>query len=426
MPSIQAAGESTSYSARRALLPGGPLLVASDGSEESAPAFHVARLLAERSDTAVEVVSALEPVSIIVPEPGVAPPPVHPGASRLEERRTRLEALVTRELGDGGEWPTEIVLGGTARAIAAVARARDARLVVTGLVHHNRVERTLRRETPLGIAQAVGAPVLAVPPMMTRLPRRVVIAVGTGDAGSQLGTMASPLLGDAVAIFLVHVKPVEPLLVEREVREDDADYERGVQLTFAEIRASLRLPADVPVETVILTGRPTDSLLDFAATDNADLLVVGYSPRTLLRFAGAGMAARLLRRAPCAVLLVPAGVPDGMPAPGATDLSNEPADWPALLAAFMERNAGRPTVLEVDDESLGAQLVACDFRLTGITYDRNERTLTIMLGGGASATSHLSHRVAAPSVIAVQHHGAGRDEALVAGYEAGQALLTIR
>lgn len=427
MRSAETLTQSTAPSRRPRQAPGRPLLIASDGSAEGGPALVIAKLLADRSGARVEVLSVLEPVNIIAPSPRIVPPPLHPGSSRVAERRARLREVSKRALGDRPEWPTEILLGNIVRSIARVARERDAWLVVTGLVHHGRIERTMRRETPLGVIRSVGVPVLAVPPSMTRLPRCVVVAVGKGDAVALLGTIAQPLLSDAVVIHLVHVKPHEPILYERESREDDDDYEEAMQQVFAEIRLSPDLPADVPIESHILVGRSTKELLDFAETSGADLLVVGFSPRSLLQHVSAGrMATRLFRGASCAVLLVPAKQRGQLHASGTTAVSTEQREWPELLSGFAKRNAGRSASLEVNDEGLGAQVLVREFHLMGIDLDPRTGTLVIMLGDAVSSTSHITHSVARPTVIAVHRRAQGSDDALGIEYDGGQLLLTLR
>ncbi|HET9797411.1 MAG TPA: universal stress protein [Gemmatimonadaceae bacterium] len=286
----------------------GPILVASDGAAASAGAFGIARLLAERTDAGVHVVSALAEPNVVVPPMDSPASLQRPGASRVEERRAELELLAHGTAVEAARWPVEIVLGDPIPSIVQVAAERVAPLVVTGHTHHGMVERLVRRETPLGIARAARVPVLAVPPAMTHLPRSVVVAVELGDAGAHVSDVAGALFSEAVAVHLAHVR--EPALPrhERVLRAEEEADDRAVERAFERARAGWRLPADVSTVTHVLVGKPSEALQEFAASVAADLVVVGL---TVAAHAAAlphrSLAARLYREWPKALLLVPIG-----------------------------------------------------------------------------------------------------------------------
>jgi nucleotide-binding universal stress UspA family protein len=286
----------------------GPILVASDGAAASAGAFGIARLLAERTDAGVHVVSALAEPNVVVPPMDSPASLLRPGASRVEERRAELELLAHGTAVEAARWPVEIVLGDPIPSIVQVAAERVAPLVVTGHTHHGMVERLVRRETPLGIARAARVPVLAVPPAMTHLPRSVVVAVELGDAGAHVSDVAGALFSEAVAVHLAHVR--EPALPrhERVLRAEEEADDRAVERAFERARAGWRLPADVSTVTHVLVGKPSEALQEFAASVAADLVVVGL---TVAAHAAAlphrSLAARLYREWPKALLLVPIG-----------------------------------------------------------------------------------------------------------------------
>ena len=128
----------------------GTLVVASDGSDNSVGALIVARELAHGFGSALELVSVLEPVGIVVPPLRAAPPPLHEGATRVQDRRDRLRVLCERALCDRQPRPTtRMLIGDVPTSIATAAKCHRARLVVTGRVAHGRIERAIRRETPL-------------------------------------------------------------------------------------------------------------------------------------------------------------------------------------------------------------------------------------------------------------------------------------
>jgi nucleotide-binding universal stress UspA family protein len=310
--------------------------------------------------------------------------------------------------------------------IARIARERGARLVVTGRVHHGAVERIVRGETPLGVVRAAGVPVLAVPESMTRLPRCVVVAVGHGGASAALAPMARTLLGEAVEVHLVHVRPPALALYERERREEDDAYVHAIQRSFASARRGWALPADVAVTTHVCVGRPADALPDYADTVGADLVAVGIGLHaTTPLFPGRELAARLFHASPRAMLLVPVEARPGIRVGEAVTTSTDPRDWAMLLALFTRRNARRLVSLAVDEPGSGARIVARLQPLVGVEYDEREHAAYVVLAPADGVAPHLTHRVARPVALAAYRRGDEGDEALVIGYPDGQAVLTL-
>jgi len=284
----------------------GTLVVASDGGDESVGALVVARELATRFGSAMELVSVLEPTGVFVPPLRSAPPPLHRGATRVQDRRERLRMLCERALPAGARVPTRILLGDVSTSIATAAKCHRAQLVVTGRVAHGTIERAIRRETPLALARVASVPVLSVPSGSARLPRVVVVAVGEGHAAARLGGVARALFEGAVAVHLVSVEPELPAWWDTEARSDEDELTHRTQRTFDAVKAAWKLPADVPIETHILTGDESDTLLSFAAGVAADLVVVGtVQGRRGFHLPVASLATKLYRALSCSILLVP-------------------------------------------------------------------------------------------------------------------------
>lgn len=295
-----------SFVARRAS--GGPILVASDGGPASASAFSVAHLMAERTAADVQVVSAIDPPNVIVPAMERPITPVQPGATRVEARQERLDILALSAATGATQWPVEIVLGDRIPAIAHAVTEHVSPLVVTGHTYHGALERLVHPEAPLDIARAACVPVLAVPLGLTHLPRCVVVAVGLGDTGARVSDVAGALFGDAVAVYLVHVR--EPALPrhERVLREQEEADDRAVEHAFNRAREGWRLPADVPTITRVLDGQAEEELLKFAHSVGADLIVVGLGVAALTsRLPHRSLATQLYREWPHALLIVPIG-----------------------------------------------------------------------------------------------------------------------
>lgn len=88
--------------------------------------------------------------------------------------------------------------------------------------------------------------------------------------------------------------------------------------------------------------------------------------------------------------------------------------WATVLENFTERNAQRPTLIEVDSPELGAQEQERGFPLRGIVYDHRDERISIMLGELEGAEPHLTHSIADVKSVAI---GPGR---------AGEGLEVIR
>jgi nucleotide-binding universal stress UspA family protein len=79
-----------------------------------------------------------------------------------------------------------------------------------------------------------------------------------------------------------------------------------------QLEESKALVADkgIGVDTTVITGRPAQSIVDHAATERFDLIVLGTHGRTGLSHALLGsVAERVVRKAPCPVLTVREAAP---------------------------------------------------------------------------------------------------------------------
>lgn len=88
--------------------------------------------------------------------------------------------------------------------------------------------------------------------------------------------------------------------------------------------------------------------------------------------------------------------------------------WATVLSNFTERNAQRPTLIEVDSPELGAQEQERGFPLRGISYDRRDDRISIMLGELEGPEPHLTHSISDVTAVSI---GPGRD---------GQGLEVVR
>ncbi|MHB1223583.1 MAG: universal stress protein [Gemmatimonadaceae bacterium] len=407
-----------------------PLVVATNGDAAAAPVIAAARLVAGRLDAAPQVVAVSEPVVMYLPE--LAMTPLIPEMEA--EQRARLVDGVTRVVRsdpDGARsWPIDVVIGSPGRTIARVARERRARMIVMGIGRHAPMDRVFGSETALMTIREADRPVLAVAPGSVGLPRYAVVGMDFSAASVLAAREALALLGEGGTLSLVHVRPPDDILRrvgDGTVRES---YARGVADLFDRVVGALQVPATITVERVVLDGRPADQLLGYAEREHADLVATGSSGMGFLeRLIVGSVATRIIRHSRVSVLVVPR--------PSAAELerierkltdateTSLSSRWPALLEGFSERNAGRPTQLEIDDPALGAQFQESGYALLGVSYDRRAGQLEIMLGAPVGGVAHMTHTLRGVTSVAVLTDPHQKDLALQARHGDGQTILTF-
>lgn len=97
--------------------------------------------------------------------------------------------------------------------------------------------------------------------------------------------------------------------------------------------------------------------------------------------------------------------------------------WTETLKAFTLRNAGRATILEVEELEIGAQREATLMDLKGASFDPHGSRVGLMLGSSAGA--HLTHAIPGVTRIDVLEGDGTREEVLRIEHPGGQALLRV-
>jgi nucleotide-binding universal stress UspA family protein len=158
------------HDARGAGGPGGPVLLCYDGSEGAKRAgATAARLFPSRAAVALHVWEPLSAVASVPPVPGLGGV-LREGLAEMDqiglEESARLAAEGAREAEEAGlraEALSEQREGRAWRAILAIARERDAAVVVVGRRGVGTVERTLMGSISSAVVQRADRPVLVVP-----------------------------------------------------------------------------------------------------------------------------------------------------------------------------------------------------------------------------------------------------------------------
>jgi nucleotide-binding universal stress UspA family protein len=134
----------------------------------------------------------------------------------------------------------------------------------------------------------------------------VVAGIDGSDESTAAARAAVELFGDrlhrltlaTVVDYDIEATPTEP------ARHDEA--RAGLERAAAELAAVL--PAGVEPRRLVLTGNPTETLAEFAATEGTDLVVVGARGHGATRHLVGRVATHLPARSSVPVLVVPAEV----------------------------------------------------------------------------------------------------------------------
>jgi nucleotide-binding universal stress UspA family protein len=401
-----------------------PVIIATDGREQSDPALIAGRLFAEDKES-------LRVASVLMPMPTVASDAAIPIPADVEVlRRANLKRAVQVQMARawGGEIADiELSEGDPATLIARLANESNGSMIVAGLGRHRVIDRLFGSETALRLVRVSAVPVLAVANGLTHAPRCIVVAIDYSDTSLRAARLALDVAGSSATIYLAHVAPRDSTLCDW--NGWGSSYKRDAIDALQKIREQLRLPPGMILQRVVLQGDPATELLAFATSVNADLIATGsHGNGFVSRMLIGSVATRILRCATCSVLTIPhaaAATRARMSAdPPIVNALDRP-DWSKALNDFTRRNIGRRGTLEVDDPEIGAQAQEHDYPLLGAAYDQHDGRVELMFGELGEADRHLSRSIGHVDRIDVLEDEQGRDLALRIAHGVGQTLLTF-
>ena len=291
----------------------GPILVATDGSDECDAAVKAAWTLAGRTCADVEVVSVLS-LMPLVPELAVlASPPQEFWEEQWAAQRAAVKLQLQRLLPGTCDWRRTELRSEPGSAIAEYAHAEHARLLVMGRGRHSLAERIVADETVLRVLRLSDVPVFATDPRLSDLPRRIVIATDFSGYSAYAARLALTIAAPDAIVYIAHVRP-KPRFRGRATDRWERSYAMDIPEMFSSFIHLLEVSRQMQVETIVLEGLPGKALVDFAEASAADLIVssthgYGFLNRILL----GSVATDLLRHAPCSLLCVPGSAVSHVP-----------------------------------------------------------------------------------------------------------------
>jgi nucleotide-binding universal stress UspA family protein len=402
-----------------------PVIIATDGREQSDAALIAARLFTDDKQS-IRVASVLAPMPVMTPE---ATLPISPDidASRRADLKRAVQVQMSRAWGSGGFTDVELYEGDPATIIARVATESNGSMIVAGLGRHRVIDRLFGNETALRLVRVSTVPVLAVVNGLTHAPRRIVVAIDYSETSLRAARLALEVAASSATIYLAHVAPRDSTLYDW--NGWGSSYKQDAGDALQKIREQLRIPPGMILQRVVLQGDPATELLAFATSVNADLIATGsHGHGFVTRMLIGSVTTRILRCATCSVLTVPhSAATTNARTPFDPQVVNalDRPEWSKALDEFTRRNVGRRGILEVDDPEIGAQAQERDYPLLGATYDQHDGRVELMFGELGDVDRHLSRSIGHVARIDVLKDEGGRDIALRIAHGVGQTLLTF-
>jgi len=400
-----------------------PVIVATDGHEQSNSAMIVARLLA--ADDAMRVITVLKRMPAVNPEIQLPLSPDMEASRRAEQKRT-VKQQAGRVWGDD-RIDVELCEGDPATTIARLAHETNATMIVSGLGRHRVVDRLFGDETALRLIRVSAVPVLAVASGMAHTPARIVVAVDFSETSLRAARLALEVAAPNATLYLAHVGPRDSML--HEWNGWGLSYKDDAGDALQKMREQLHIPTGMTVQRVLLQGDPATELLAFAASVNADLIASGsHGHGFVARMLVGSVTTRILRCSTCSVLCVPhaaAMTRARITVEPSTVMIIDRPEWSERLDEFTKRNVGRRGTLEVDDPDIGAQAQEHDYPLLGATYDPHDGRVELMFGELGDVGRHLTRSIGDVDEIDTLTNERGQDIALRIAHGAGQTLLTF-
>lgn len=287
--------------------PGG-IVAGVDGSKESIAALETAAAIARARRCPLHVVMVLPPFPSYQVNPGV-----DRRADDTEQLRVSLKDSELREILESAEpeenWTHEVMVGHPAHDLTSVAEGRGADLLVIGRRPHGAIDRVLGGETTLQVMRMSAVPVLAVGAGLDRV-HTAVVAIDFFPPSIRAARVALELLGTSGTLYLVNVAPPQDLLPNGFSLLGQTNFPGDVKASLRsiinELGAHAGAHAGVLVEPVALNGSAVSAIAEFAERVGADLIAAGSRRHSRTeRFLLGSVSTGLVRRAHCAVLVVP-------------------------------------------------------------------------------------------------------------------------
>lgn len=291
----------------------GRVLCPTDFSEFSTAALSYAAALAASYGSAIRILHVLTPFPIVAPL-GDVPGNVQIYESQRIQGQQALAAEAARVRRPGLSVDVELREGGAVHETLEAARAWDADLIVLGTHGRGGVERVVLGSVAEKLLRKAPCAVLAVPHAAltaAHAAERIshVMCAHDGSAASTHGVAYAVSLAERTGAKLTLVSVVESLPYGGDFVGPDFASFRAARDAHARDVLDSAVPADVRVRCNVhdrlVYGHPSQQILEVAAQETPDLLVMGVQGRGAFDLLMFGSTTNyVLRHASCPVLTV--------------------------------------------------------------------------------------------------------------------------
>jgi nucleotide-binding universal stress UspA family protein len=280
------------------------VLVATNGCGGSDGALCIASQLLEHSNARVSVI-AVRDLREVTTSTRDNECRCHERASAKSELLQRVLVQLARVSPGCIDWAVEVQEGDPAVVLARLGKERNARLVITGLGHHDAAHGRFGAETTLRTLELAKVPVLAVPESFDHLPERALVATDFSEHSLNAAREGLALFPTITEVDFVHVAPATTLDMDA-IHRWMTPSGRDPASLLDDVRRRIGAYAGVTYKTTALTGESAQEILRHARATSADIIVAGSRGAGLAqRIIVGSTATQLLREAECAVLAVP-------------------------------------------------------------------------------------------------------------------------
>jgi nucleotide-binding universal stress UspA family protein len=284
------------------------ILHPTDFSEHSKPAFQLACSLAREHGARLVVLHVAVPPMTLTE--GVMTPPMplpdEYGRPRLE---AKFQELTSSE---GTAFERRLVFGSAAEEIIATANEINSDLIVMGTHGRTGIRRVLLGSTAEHVLRKAKCPVLTIKPKSKALEslavRRILCPTDFSSSSKAAFELACTLAHAngarviALHVALPHVVTSDEAMAEAVATSAIESSRRTATEQLAGLRSA---EGDFPFEQQLEEGDAAERILDSARVNHCDLIVLGSHGRTgLSRLLMGSVAEQVIRKAPCAVLVV--------------------------------------------------------------------------------------------------------------------------
>ncbi len=255
------------------------IIVGTNGNRGSDGALKAASLLLEHGHARVSVIGVVKLLDEWVRTDRADAG--HAKAQMLEDVLVQLSRVSPSCV----NWSVEIRQGDPATVLAEAARQRGARLIITGIGHHDRALDRFGAETTLSAVHRSNTPVLALPEATEKLPTSAIVATDFSAHSLSAARDSLSLFPTITSVNLVHVTtPTRQDLETVDHWKRPSGRDPGSILD--DERRRIGLYAGVGFTTTQIDGYAIPEILELAQSTGADLIVAGSR--------GAGLAQRLI------------------------------------------------------------------------------------------------------------------------------------